>query len=48
MSKYRMFLILIFPMTLMVVTMIWFTERPRFTWKEMFKNCWEASWTKIN
>lgn len=43
MSGYKVLLILVFPLVLGLITLFWAIEYPRFTWKEMFLNCWEAS-----
>lgn len=42
MSRWQKFLIVVYPVTLFVVTVLWFFEDGRVTWKEMYRDLWEA------
>lgn len=43
MSKYHIFVIVVYPVALLVVTAMWLVERPKYTWREMYQNMWRAS-----
>lgn len=42
MSKYQAFVVSFLPVMLLVVTLMWWIEKPRYSWREMWKMMWEA------
>lgn len=43
MSRYQMFVLACLPVMVLIVTLVWWMEHPRYTWREMWTNMWEAS-----
>jgi hypothetical protein len=41
-NNYRTLLLVMLPAMLIAVTLYWFVEYPKYSWKEMWLNCWNA------